>query len=336
MALKKKRSGLLKRPKSITGSQIVPRSIKPQNARQLIRRFHVLEKNKYIIIEKIKKLSNNQLLKIDNYKETLSNNTLFNKVYFPSYEESKSKLNKKSSELIKIDDSLTESELFKTLAHIDAEIDIRGGLKAYQLASTQGQNGKRGGDSSKKLVEWLNDPQYKDKLEDANALEIGCLSPDNDISTCGLFKEIARIDLNSQHHLILQQDFMERPLPNNEKEKFNLVSCSLVVNFVPNPSLRGEMLLKITKFLKKPTGDNVSCLFLVLPLPCVTSSRYFDKQQLNKIMEYLGFKETFYYEAKKVAYWLYDWTGSVSKKDQKFKKKEIHSGSNKNNFHITL
>ncbi|KAK6204390.1 putative methyltransferase-domain-containing protein [Scheffersomyces amazonensis] len=336
MVGKKKRSGLLRRPKSITGNHTVPKSIKPQNARQLIRRFHVLEKNKFSIIDKIKRINNIPNLTTENYREILSKTKLFKDSYDKSFEEHKNTLTKKSFELITIDDSLTESELYQKLASIDAEVEIRGGLKAYQLASTQGQNGKRGGDSSKRLVEWLKESLYSHKLENATALEIGCLSPDNAISTSGLFTEVSRIDLNSQHHLILQQDFMERPLPTDSSEKFNLISCSLVVNFVPDSRLRGEMLLRITKFLKKPTNSSISSLFFVLPLPCVTSSRYFDKDSLNKIMKHLGFTEVHYYEAKKVAYWLYDWSGEVSNLNNHFKKQEIHAGPNKNNFCITL
>ena len=79
-------------------------------------------------------------------------------------------------------------------------------------------------------------------------LEIGCLSPYNAISTSSIFDDVVRIDLNSQNSLILEQNFMDRPLPQKESEKFNLISCSLVINFVPSPKERGEMLLRITKF----------------------------------------------------------------------------------------
>ncbi|EMG50761.1 hypothetical protein G210_1081 [Candida maltosa Xu316] len=220
------------------------------------------------------------------------------------------------------------------LGQIDAEIKERGGIEAYQSASTQGQTSKRGGDSSKKLVEWLQSDTYKEKLENVNALEIGCLSPRNFISTCGIFTDVTRIDLNSQDALIMKQDFMERPLPQDESEKFNLISCSLVINFVPSPKERGEMLIRMTKFLKSPK-NGMSTLFMVLPLPCVANSRYFDNDRFLAIMKYLGFHQTFYYEANKVAYWLFDWNGKRNS-GTKFPKKELHSGSSKNNFCITI
>lgn len=267
----------------------------------------------------------NDELRADNYKFLLP-------LYSNRYEESL-KTVKKSNDLYKIDD-IPQDKLITILAKIDAEIHLRGGIQAYQSASTQGQNSKRGGDSSKKLIDWLKQPDYIDKLFNLSALEIGCLSPINYISTSKIFQNIVRIDLNSQSPLILQQNFMERPLPKSENEKFNLISCSLVINFVPSPKERGDMLIRITKFLKNPTKDSISLLFMVLPLPCVSNSRYFDNNLFQKLMTSLGFKQKCYYEAKKVAYWLFDWDGKVNIK--KFLKKELHSGSARNNFCITI
>ncbi|KAK6458027.1 YBZ1-like protein [Scheffersomyces xylosifermentans] len=332
---KKKRPGLLKRPSTITNKGIVPKSLKPQQARGLIRRFHVLQKNKYAIIKRLKKAEGLAEITVDNYLEVLSTG----KRERSYYENAQNKFRLESTDqlpVVKIDEKLTTRQLIEQLAEIDAETTARGGIGAYQSASTQGQNSKRGGDSSKKLVEWLKQPQYKDRLNDVNALEIGCLSTRNVISTCNIFKNIVRIDLNSQSPLIVEQDFMQRPLPTSDDERFNLISCSLVINFVPSPKERGDMLVRMTKFLKKPVKGSISSLFLVLPLPCITNSRYFDNELLQNIMKELGFKQIFAYEAKKVAYWLFDWSGQVSKKKKKFTKKELYSGSKRNNFCITI
>lgn len=48
------------------------------------------------------------------------------------------------------------------------------------------------------------------------------------------------IDLHSQHPRILEQDFFTRPLPSAADEAFNVISCSLVLNFVDRPEDRGE------------------------------------------------------------------------------------------------
>jgi hypothetical protein len=69
-------------------------------------------------------------------------------------------------------------------------------------------------------------------------LEIGALSPCNHAATMPWISNTP-IDLNSQHPDILQQDFLHRPLPASEGEKYDIVSCSLVLNFVPEPQSRG-------------------------------------------------------------------------------------------------
>lgn len=68
-------------------------------------------------------------------------------------------------------------------------------------------------------------------------LEIGALRPDNYASERWL--KNTPIDLHSQHPSILEQDFFLRPLPRSEEESFDLISCSLVLNFVDDPARRG-------------------------------------------------------------------------------------------------
>lgn len=311
---------MLRRPRTITLSQKAPKSLKPQQARKLIRRFHILQKNRTTVLSRLAK---SLLVLEDNYKQVLGR----------SYTEEVSKFKlPKNPELFKIDDTLSQHQLTKIIARIDAEMAQRGGLHAYQMASTVGQNSKRGGDSLKKLVSWFQELGRTAE----SALEIGCLSPHNDILTSGMFGRITRIDLNSQSPQILQQDFMERPLPTDDSQKFDVISCSLVLNFVPSPRERGRMLRRMTEFLKEPREGN-SSFFLVLPLPCVSNSRYFDKDLLLQNMTSLGFLEVRYYEAKKVAYWLFDWKGRAAMTPAKqAKKKELYSGPSRNNFYVEL
>lgn len=79
----------------------------------------------------------------------------------------------------------------------------------------------------------------------------------NACSTKGIFDYIERIDLHSQDPKnIKEQDFMKRPLPNNNgsssiPETFDIISLSLVVNYVSDPQTRGQMLLRTTEFLNK-------------------------------------------------------------------------------------
>ncbi|PIS55327.1 hypothetical protein CJI97_002025 [Candidozyma auris] len=309
---------MLKRPRTITAAakkQDKPK-LKPQKARKIIRRFHVLQKNKAAILRILH-------LPESNYKSNLG------KAYTEQYEQFK--LTKKV-ELFRFDDSTPRDELAGILGRIDKETELRGGLHIYQMASTMGQASERGGDSSKKLVEW-----YKELGRKATrSLEIGCLCPTNNISTSGLFGDVIRIDLNSQSPKILQQDFMERPLPESDDDKFNVISCSLVLNFVPTAEQRGQMLRRFTEFLLPPTSGNHSSVFMVLPLPCVANSRYMSRQLFLQIMGQLGFSVVKSHEANKVAYWLFDWSGKVNERISKMKKKEILTGASRNNFYISL
>lgn len=69
-------------------------------------------------------------------------------------------------------------------------------------------------------------------------LEVGALKPDN-YDDCSAWIEATPMDLNSRHSSILEQDFL---LLNEERnrEKWDLISLSLVLNFVPEPLDRGK------------------------------------------------------------------------------------------------
>lgn len=241
-------------------------------------------------------------------------------------------------------------------AKIAAEIAALGGLEKYQQASLQGQRNDRGGDSSRILMEWLKPIESdldkyaaKSPVSRLRMLEVGALSTTNACSQSGLF-DIERIDLNSQGEGILQQDFMERPIPTHESERFDIISLSLVLNFVPEPSGRGDMLLRTLSFLRLPTvcfengtkeglKPYLPGLFLVLPAPCVSNSRYLDADKLNAIMVSLGYEMSKCKETTKLVYYLWTrvtdeapfWSSVTS-----FTKNELRSGSKRNNFAIVL
>jgi 25S rRNA (adenine2142-N1)-methyltransferase len=225
------------------------------------------------------------------------------------------------------------------------EIELQGGIESYQRASLIGQTNERGGDSSKVLMEWLDPiiPALKElstRGESIRMLEVGALSVTNACSKSRLFN-MERIDLNSQADGIMQQDFMERPLPHDDLERFDIISLSLVLNYVPEPVGRGQMLLRILKFLKARQyvggpQDFLPSLFLVLPAPCLTNSRYMDENRLEAIMGSLGFVNVRKKLSNKLVYCLWRLEGLTSKGMLTFKKKEIRSGKSRNNFAIVL
>ncbi|KAI4913321.1 hypothetical protein J4E85_010774 [Alternaria conjuncta] len=228
-------------------------------------------------------------------------------------------------------------------------IEKNGGIKMYQAASKQGQAKDRGGDSSKLLVDWLQqskvlDPKARDRRRAGDAelrcLEVGALSTKNEISKYASVIDMTRIDLNSQGPGIEKQDFMERTLPTCDDERFDIISLSLVLNYVPDAVGRGEMLKRITKFLRKGVAwteaahSVLPALFFVLPLPCVDNSRYLDEDLFLGIMGDLGFTMRFSKNTSKLCYYLFTLTNEP--KARTAEKRKIRDGPGMNNFCIVV
>ncbi|KAK7429524.1 25S rRNA (adenine2142-N1)-methyltransferase [Neonectria magnoliae] len=225
---------------------------------------------------------------------------------------------------------------------ISAQIEKLGGIDHYQKASLQGQSLDRGGDTSKVLLEWLSVAELKALGQPLKMLEVGSLSTRNACSTSGIF-DMQHIDLNSQEPGIKQQDFMDRPLPKDESEMFDIISLSLVLNFVPEPEGRGEMLLRTLSFLRKEsdtlggaTLELFPSLFVVLPRSCVDNSRYFTDARFDELMKILGYARSKTKMTQKLSYSL--WTRAVSTFTRlpNFTKKEVNPGRTRNNFVMTL
>lgn len=257
------------RKSKITGNAPGKKIIKPQNARKIIRKYHVLLKQKAFL----------------------------------------EKEGTKNSEL---------------------DLELKKLQNQYQQASLSGQSSSRGGDSSRLLVEWLEEMNLDETLPDKKILEIGCLSVNNAIAR--KTQHIERIDLNPQDRRIIKQDFMERPKATNDSQKFDIVSCSLVLNYVADPETRGEMLKKMRDYILQTS--TVGIMFLVLPTPCVDNSRYLTREHLSSIMGSLGYELLKEKTTEKVSYWCYKWSGSMASKS--FKKKLINDGKHRNNFAITV
>ncbi|KAL8652215.1 MAG: hypothetical protein Q9210_002814 [Variospora velana] len=236
-----------------------------------------------------------------------------------------------------------------------AELAASGGLQKYQEASIQGQSSERGGDTSKVLMEWM-EVMLPDKMRDRSTrkenlrmLEVGALKVDNACSRSRIF-DMTRIDLYSQHPDIQTQDFMERALPSQsmlEEDGFDIVSLSLVVNYVGDAVRRGEMLKRVSAFLRftqsahAEDDTNISilpALFLVLPAPCVTNSRYLDEETLEGMMMASGYVQTMKKFSRKLVYYLWSLTSAhgCEGRDLVFKKQEVRPGGQRNNFTIIL
>ncbi|CCM02857.1 uncharacterized protein FIBRA_04969 [Fibroporia radiculosa] len=139
-----------------------------------------------------------------------------------------------------------------SLADVEREIEELGGLSAYQRMSSIGQGSDRGGGSEKVLVEWLRELGVADGARNAKKrlklLEVGALKPDN-YAPCAAWIDPTPIDLRSRHPDIREQDFLLMD-EEEHREKWDIVSLSLVLNFVPDAKNRGRMLRLVYSMLR--------------------------------------------------------------------------------------
>jgi 25S rRNA (adenine2142-N1)-methyltransferase len=192
------------------------------------------------------------------------------------------------------------------------------------------------------LVDWLKPALkvLKGSSDALRVLEVGALSTENAISKAKNC-HVTRIDLHSQEKGVLQQDFMERPVPATDEEGFHVLSLSLVLNYVPDATGRGDMLRRTTEFLCHAVPENlkttgrVPCLFLVLPAACVMNSRYLTDVRLEEMLGSIGYDVIAKKVSLKLVYYLLHFDPNKVKKTL-FKKQELRPGGQRNNFAIIL
>ena len=96
---------------------------------------------------------------------------------------------------------------------------------------------------------------------------------------------VRAIDLRTESSLIEVCDFNALSV-SEESAKYDVIVCSMVINCVPTPERRGVMLRRLRNFTK--VGGLV---FLMLPLLCVTQSKYLTKDSfLNMLVKVLKFE----------------------------------------------
>ena len=231
----------------------------------------------------------------------------------------------------------------KQVKQLESAIEDQGGLTKYQSASKLGQSRERGGDSSRVLVEWLQ-PSIrvaKKHGEPIRLLEVGAISTTNACSKVQCLN-VTRIDLHSRVEGIREIDFMDLPIPESNNEMYQIISFSLVLNYVADREARGEMLKRITRFLRPAArhghGEQLPCVFIVLPLPCIENSRYLTEKLFEEMMKTLGFVSLRIKKTAKLFYSLWRYKGPITENADRSvaKRKEVRLGTTRNNFAITL
>jgi 25S rRNA (adenine2142-N1)-methyltransferase len=116
------------------------------------------------------------------------------------------------------------------------------------------------------------------------------------------------------------------------RRPFDVVCLSLVVNFEGDPWRRGQMLQRAHSLLR-PNG----LLFLVLPLACVTNSRYLNEEHLLALLDHLGYGVLKQHQSRKLAHYLLVKQRRPESKVNRFTvKQELCPGRQRNNFCILL
>jgi 25S rRNA (adenine2142-N1)-methyltransferase len=162
-----------------------------------------------------------------------------------------------------------------TLTSVNHELEKLGGLEKYQHMSSIGQGTDRGGGSEKVLIGWVKQmgwadqkhrhvrfvytEQYSTDLTPAGLdryytplvfsptrlLDVGAVKPDN-YHSCASWIDATPIDLHSRHPSILEQDFLCMD-QERHREAWDIISLSLVLNFVPDGKDRGTLPLATSR-----------------------------------------------------------------------------------------
>jgi len=121
-------------------------------------------------------------------------------------------------------------------------------------------------------------------------LEVGAIN--TTLLDCPLLS-VDAIDLHSRHKRIQQRDFFNLQIDG----RYDLVVSSMVLNSVPIPSKRGEMLIKYNHHLKR--GGH---LCLIIPRSCLMT--YSSERFSNLLCLGLGFRIVVERESPKLAFYV--------------------------------
>lgn len=153
---------------------------------------------------------------------------------------------------------------------------------------------------------------------------------------------VTSIDLNPREECVLKADFfdfaeqqLKLPRDASSGGRYDVIVLSLVINFVGNPAMRGEMIRRCAELLAEG-----GLLFLVLPEPCLYNSRYLKFGVFDQMMKSCGlpilpggWKKT-----SKLFFALCRRTENSAEREpaRAFGKKVLRNGAGMNNFCITL
>ncbi|RHY20152.1 hypothetical protein DYB32_010094 [Aphanomyces invadans] len=167
-----------------------------------------------------------------------------------------------------------------------------GGREAYQDASILSTNLFK---TSRWVFQLLTKFELRPakKMPQLQVLEVGAIN--TQLVVCPWLNVLA-IDLISRHPKIQQMDFFDLDLA----RRFDVVVSSMVINCVPTPEKRGEMLQRTWTHL-----NDGGHFFLMLPLLCLTNSTFMTVDHFEKLVQQLGFVLREKKETPKIAFYCF-------------------------------
>ena len=158
-------------------------------------------------------------------------------------------------------------------------------------------------------------------------LDVGSLG--NPYQSYSHLLDLLPIDLNPQHPSVRRMDFFDLA-SHTYARSFDCVVLSLVLNFVPLPTLRGRMLRRSAAMLR--LGGWLYCM---LPAACVNNCRWLDEAVLRELMARCGLRVTELHYSRKIV--LVEATTDVDAADAgEWKSGLVRRGEQYNNFSIAL
>jgi len=198
------------------------------------------------------------------------------------------------------------------VAECDRLIESIGGRTQYQIASqistsffstTKWVIGKLGS------MGWLNGIQEPNGCKRrTRILEVGAINTQllqaatqrsHDLASDGPTKynlQVRAIDLHSMHPDIEEADFLKLKRPSC---LYDVIVCSMVVNCVTTPSARGDMMLKLHKFVRIE-----GILFLTVPKSCLTLSRHMSREIFIEMLEGIGWEVVESKDSPKISFFV--------------------------------
>lgn len=197
--------------------------------------------------------------------------------------------------------STTERE--ERLAAIEGEMGAMGGREAYQEASALAtKNFRSSRFVFKKLVGYGMQPRRGEpKLK---VLEIGAVNAQ--LVVCP-WMAVRAIDITSRDPKhIEEKDFFDIPVLDAVAGEYDVLVNAMVVNCVPDPVKRGEMILRCHDHLK-PGG----LMFFALPSRCIDMSEFLTRKGFEALMVASGFTIRDDHRTPKISFYILQRTDGI-------------------------